>query len=267
MIKLSETKDGLKDILEGTSQIRLPLYLAVSDIRQRYRRSSLGPFWITISTGVMISCIGVIFGGLFKSPMAEFLPFLTVGLILWGFISSTIVEATGVFVGAESIIRQLPIPLYSHVLRMVFRNIYIFAHNLIIYPIVCLIFQKAININCLLFLPGFLILTLNLMWISLLLGIICSRFRDLTQIVNSLLQVAFYMTPIIWMPSLLPARTKVMILDWNPFYHLMEIVRAPLLGATPTATNWLFCVLLLAVGWFVSIIFFNKYRNRIAYWL
>lgn len=267
MNKLSSTKEGLKDVVVSIGQVRLPLYLAVSDIRQRYRRSSLGPFWITISTGVMITSIGLIFGGLFKSPMAEFLPFLTVGLIVWGLISTSIIESTSVFVGAESIIKQLPIPLFSHVLRMMFRNIYIFSHNSIIYPIVCLIFQKSINLNILLVVPGFIILILNLLWLNLFLGIVCSRFRDLTQIVNSFLQVVFYITPIIWMPSLLQAKNRVFVLDWNPFYHLLEIVRAPLLGNPPTIFNWLFSVALLFAGWTLSIAFFNKYRNRIAYWL
>ena len=267
MSKFSTENSGTKDVLNGLSKSRLALYLAISDIRQRYRRSSLGPFWITISTGVMISCIGFIFGGLFKTPMAEFLPFLTIGLIAWTFISSTLVESTTVFVSSESIIKQLPLPLSIHVARMVFRNVYIFFHNLIIYPIVCFIFNKSVSFFTLLFIPGFIILLLNLLWMSLFLSIVCSRFRDLTQIVNSLLQVIFYITPIIWLPSLLPARAKVMVLDFNPFYHLIEIIRLPLLSQPPTAYNWLVSISLIFIGWSVSLLFFNKYRNRIPYWL
>lgn len=258
---------GFYDVLYGFRNCRISSFLAFSDIRQRYRRSSLGPFWITISTGVMIACIGLIFGGLFKSPMSEFLPFLTVGLIVWGLISSTIIEATTVFVNSESIIKQLPLPLFTHILRMIFRNIYIFCHNFVIFPLVCLIFKFPFNLNFFLFFPGLIVLILNLIWLSLFLGIICSRFRDLTQIVNSLLQVIFYVTPIIWLPSLLPARAKIMILDWNPFYHLIEIVRAPLLGTTPTTMNWIFSFIFLFCGSCVSIKLFNKYRDRIAYWL
>lgn len=90
-------KLGVRDVLVSLKEIRLPLFLAKADIRQRYRRSTLGPFWITISTAVMVACIGLIFGRLFKSPMSEFLPFLTLGLILWNFISASLVEATTVF--------------------------------------------------------------------------------------------------------------------------------------------------------------------------
>ena len=253
--------------MAALAQIGLPLYLAKADIRQRYRRSILGPWWITISTGVMIACIGVIFGTLFKSPLKEFLPFLSAGLILWGFISSTIMEGTSVLIGAEAIIKQLPIPIFSHIIRMVGRNLIVFFHNLIIFPIVCLCVQKGINWNILYFFPGVVILTLNLLWISLLLAIICTRFRDMTQIVSSLLQIAFYITPIIWMPSLLPARASMKLLDPNPVYHLLAIVREPLLGQAPTITNWLVSIGVFLSGSLFSILLFNKYRARISYWL
>ncbi len=258
---------GWKDIKRATVNITLPLYLAKADIRQRYRRSTLGPFWITISTGVMVACIGVIFGSLFKSPMSEFLPFLTVGLIIWGYISSTVTEATTVFVSAEPIIKQLPLALTTHVYRMIARNIYIFFHNIMIFPVVLLCVKRSINFEIFWFIPGFTLLTLNLIWLSLLLGIVCSRFRDLTQIVASVLQIFFYVTPIIWMPSLLPKRTSVMILDPNPMYHLLQIVREPLMGNSPTALNWAVSTLICLVGWLMVIQLFNKFRSRIAYWL
>jgi len=150
---------------------------------------------------------------------------------------------------------------------MVGRNLIVFFHNLLIFPIVCLCVQKGINWNILYFIPGIVVLTLNLLWISLLLAIVCTRFRDMSQIVSSLLQIAFYITPIIWMPSLLPARTSVMLLDPNPFYHLLAIVREPLLGMAPTFTNWLVSIGLFFTGSLFSILLFNKYRARISYWL
>lgn len=259
--------EGWEDIKRATLNIGLPLYLARADIRQRYRRSTLGPFWITISTGVMIACIGIIFGSLFKSPMSDFLPFLAAGLIIWGLLSSTITEATSVFVTAEPIIKQLPLPLTTHIYRMIFRNLYIFFHNIIILPIVLLCVQRGIGLNVFLFIPGLVIVILNLVWISILLSIVCSRFMDLTQIVASILQIFFYVTPIIWLPALLPARASVMILEPNPFYHLLAIVREPLLGNAPSFSNWIISAGLCLLGWLVSIKFFDKYRPRIAYWL
>lgn len=260
-------KPGLLDIYQAIQKISLPLYLANSDIRQRYRRSTLGPFWITISTGIMIATIGVIFGKLFKSPMSEFLPFLSVGLILWAFISSVISDSTNVFVNAVGIIRQLPIPLFTHVIRMCSGNLIILGHNLLILPIVYYYVGKGVTWNFFYFFPGLIILIANLLWISLMLGIICTRFRDLTQIVNSFLQILFYVTPIIWLPSLLPARADILLLDPNPLYHLIEVVRAPLLGGVPTPLDWTYTVLLAIGGWCLTVKFFNVYRDRVPYWL
>lgn len=258
---------GWKDIVGGIKKFDLADLLARSDIRQRYRRSTLGPFWITISTAIMIACLGFIFGTIFKSSIKEFLPFISAGLILWGYISSTLTDATTAFISVEGMIKQLPHPLFLYVERMVLRNFYIFCHNIVIFPIVCLIVRRPLDWNTLLFFPGILILTLNLTWMSLIVGIFCTRFRDMAQILINLLQVIFYVTPIIWMPGLLSARTSLMILEPNPFYHLLEIVRAPLMGNLPTPTTWAVSLGSMVVGTFVTIVVYNKYRNRIAYWL
>ena len=267
MAKDINNQKGLRDIFQAIRTISLPLFLAQSDIRQRYRRSTLGPFWITISTGVMIACLGGIFGTIFRSPLYEFLPFLSAGLIIWGFISSTLTDASYVFSASEAIIKQLPLPLFTHVIRMVARNFNIFLHNLIIFPIVLLCVQRPLTVQSLLFFPGLVVLLLNLLWASLAIGIVCARFRDLTQILISVLQIFFYLTPIIWMPSALPARTNLMLLDPNPFFHFMEILRAPLLGYAPTTLNWIVTSSITIGGWVFSIWLFNRFRSRIAYWL
>lgn len=258
---------GCLDVYRTLRQLYLPLYLARADIRQRYRRSTLGPFWITISTGIMVATIGIIFGQVFKAPMAELLPFLAAGLVIWSFISSTLTEATEVFVGAQAIIRQLPIPLFVHVLRLLAKNFYIFLHNIVIFFLVLLYFHEGLGLVSLLSILGLILLILNLSWLSLLLGIVCSRFRDLTQIVASLLQIFFYLTPIIWLPSLLPEKTSMMVLTGNPFFHLIEVVRAPLLNQVPTSLNWIFTIVFAILGWLFTIFIFNRYRSKIAYWL
>lgn len=258
---------GLTDVLLTLKGIRLPLYLAWSDIRQRYRRSVLGPFWITISTAVMVCCLGFIFNSIFNSSLQIFLPFIATGLIVWGFISGCIIESTTVFTASESIIKQLPIPLFCHVVRMIARNFYIFLHNLIILPFVLLFVGRGVDPTILLFIPGLILVTLNLLWLSLFLGIICARYRDLTQIVANVLQIFFYVTPIIWLPNALKGRANLLVLDSNPFYHLMEVIRAPVMGQSPTMLNWLICILMVIVGWVFTIIVFNRYKSKVAYWL
>ena len=258
---------SFRDVAEAIRNFDLPAYLAYSDIRQRYRRSSLGPFWITLSTAIMIATIGLVFGGVFKTSSQTFLPFLTIGLITWSFFSNLLNESANGFISAEAVIKQLPLPLFTHILRLATRNCIIFFHNIVLFPIVCLLVHKEINFWALLFFPNFILLFLNLLWASLCISIICTRFRDLAQIIASLLQVAFYVTPIIWMPSLLPEKTSKMLIEPNPLYHLIEIIRSPLMGTPPSFLSYVYSLGLCIFGWLITLIIFNKYKNRIAYWL
>lgn len=241
--------------------------LGWQDVRQRYRRSALGPLWLTISMGVMIATIGIVFGSLFKSPMMEFLPSLASGIILWGFISTVINEGCASFIASDAIIRQLPIPLFVHVLRMTWRNMIILGHNLLILPVVFLAVGKSVHPVILESFAGFAVLLINLLWMALILGAACARFRDLSQMVASVLQVVFYLTPIMWLPRSLPSNVSVYLLDFNPAYHLLEIVRAPLLGDAPSAMNWIISGALAVVGWAAALLFYARFRRRIAYWL
>jgi ABC-type polysaccharide/polyol phosphate export permease len=255
------------DVRSSLRRYSLVAMLGWQDLRQRYRRSALGPFWLTISMGVMIGTIGVVFGQIFKAPMGEFLPFLAVGMILWTFMSTVISEGGNGFIAAEGVIKQLPIPLFVHILRLIWRNILILAHNIVIFPLVLIAVAKPLTIVALISIPGLLLLILNLTWIALVLGVLCTRYRDLPQIVTSVLQVVFYLTPIMWMPNLLPERSAQYFLNLNPVYHLMEIVRAPLVGTVPTLMNWEVSIGLAVVGWIFALFFYGRYKSRIAYWL
>ncbi len=258
---------ALSDIAAASKCYSLLGMLGWQDIRQRYRRSTLGPFWLTISMGVMIGTIGVVFGQIFNSPLREFLPFLAIGIILWNFIAATVTEGCTGFIAAEGIIKQLPLPLFVHILRMIWRNVLILAHNLVIFPLILLVVGKPLHWIALLSIPGFLLAIINLTWVALILAIICTRYRDFSQIIGSLLQVVFYITPIMWMPTLLPQKRSFYLLDINPAYHLLEIVRAPLLGEVPALTNWLVTIILALVGWGIALVIYSRYKRRIAYWL
>lgn len=255
------------DIVAALKRFPLAGVLGWQDVRQRYRRSALGPLWITVSMGVMIATIGVVFGQIFKSPMEEFLPFLTIGMVIWTFMATVVTEGASGFISAEAIIKQLPIPLFVHIMRMIWRNILILGHNLLIFPLVLIWAGKSLGWVALASIPGAILMTVNLGWLVLLLAILCARYRDLPQIVTSVLQVLFYLTPVMWLPKLLPQRAKVILLDYNPVNHLLEIVRAPLLGYLPAELNWTVSICMAVAGWIVAVVVFGHYKRRIAYWL
>ena len=258
---------AVADVVAAMRRYSLVGMLGWQDVRQRYRRSSLGPFWLTLSMGVMIGTIGIVFGQILKTPMSEYLPFLAIGVIIWGFISTVATEGCMGFIAAEGIIKQLPLPLFVNVARMVWRNILIFAHNMVIVPVLFWVLSKPVGPVALMSIPGFLVLAVNLTWIALVLSVICARFRDLAQIIASILQIAFYLTPIMWMPNLLSGRSGLYLLDLNPVYHLLEIVRSPLLGHPPSLTSWVASLVFALVGWVLALALYGHYKRRIAYWL
>ena len=258
---------GVQDFIESLHSLRLVAVFGWQDIRQRYRRSVLGPFWITITMAVMIGALGLVFGKVLNTPMKDYLPFLSMGLITWGFISSAIHEGCTAFINVEGMIRQMRIPFTVYILRMMWRNIIIFVHNIVIFPFVCIILGHKLSIVALLSIPGYVLVCVNLMWVAVVSAIICTRFRDVTQIISSILQVVFYISPIIWMPNSLSGRAAAMIIKPNPVYHMLSVVRDPMLGITPSMLSWLICVGLAVCGWAFAFWLLGRERSRVAYWL
>ena len=261
----SQTVLALRDVVEGAGAFRLWGLLGWQDVRQRYRRSTLGPFWLTISMGALVGGLGVLYAGLFKMDVADYLPFVAAGLIVWGLVSGLITEGCSVFIDAEGTIKQVNLPLSIYVYRVVWRGIIIFAHNIIIYVAAAVFFSINPGWIGFLVLPGLVLVCLNGVWMGLLLGLMSARFRDVPQIVASVVQVTFFLTPIIWKPELLPGRA--FMLDFNPFFHFVELVRAPALGQTPGLVSWLAVLGITLGGWLVTLLMYRRYRWRIAYWV
>lgn len=241
--------------------------LGWQDVLTRYRRSVIGAFWLTINKAVLIAAIGIVFGTLFGQPMAQFLPHLAIGLVFWSFISAILTGSCMTLINNKGIILQINLPLYTHLMRDTWNEMIILAHNIVIIPVLLLAFQVPIGWSILLVIPGFILLMANLVWMSLTLAVLCTRFRDVTQIVQNVLQVLFYLTPIIWNASLMPERVPRWILEINPFFHMLEVVRAPIEGAVPSMTSWLFLLTMAVLGWTFTLPFFGFFRRRIAYWL
>ncbi len=215
--------------------------------------------------GVMIAGMGFLYADLFHTDVHTYLPYLTVGMVVWGLIGPLVNENCNAFIEAEGIIKQVKLPLSVHVYRVIWRNLIIFAHNIIIFVLVAMIFKIWPSWYGLLAIPGLLMICINGVWIGLLWGVISARFRDVPQIVTSVMQIAFFMTPIMWFPTAVSGRTW--FLKVNPFYYFMALVREPLLGDDPSIHLWRWAILITACGWMVSFLMYRLCRRRIAYWL
>ena len=256
---------AIADVAMGRRRWRLAAALAWLDIRNRYRGSVLGPFWLTLSTGVMLLGIGITYSTLFKLSLVEYLPHLAVSLVVWNFISQMVTEATTSFVQSEAIIRQMPLPYTIHALRCMLRNLLIGAHNL---PLILLVFVACGTYpgwEVLLAIPGLMLIALNGFALALLLGMICARFRDIGPIVGSVMQLFFFLTPIIWKPQLLGE--WAVLLPFNPFYVILETVRGPLIEGGGTLIAWLAALFYTSVNVVVAAVFLVRFRSRVAFWV
>lgn len=242
--------------------------LGWQDVRQAYRRSAIGPFWLTIGMAVQIITMGLVFSLIFKTEVNEYLPFLATSLIFWGLISNSVNEGCLTFISSEAMIKQLNLPHFEYVTRTLWRNIVTAGHNFAILPIVLLVFWTFPGWTILAVIPGLAILILNLGWMVWLLGMLSARYRDIPPIVSSLMTVAFYVTPVMWYPELIGNNALAhLLLGLNPFYHLLQIFRLPILGEWPTIENWALALLSGLIGWAVTLLAYKKHRTKIAYWV
>jgi lipopolysaccharide transport system permease protein len=261
----TEFSRALVDFTSGLTLWPLWGRLGWNDILQRYRRSFLGPFWLTASMAIMVSSLGILYAEIFRTPIRDFLPFLCVGLLTWTLLSSFLVEGGALFVGAESYIKQIRLPYSVYVYRSSWSKLVIFVHNFVIYFGVLLYFQIWPGAVALLAIPGLLLVLVNGALATLCIGMVSARFRDVPQIISSIVQIVFFVTPIMWKPELLQNRSFVV--EFNPFFHLIEVVRAPLLGTIPSRNNYIAVLLISVVNIAVSGAFFTRFRSRISYWI
>jgi ABC-2 type transport system permease protein len=258
------------DLVAGFNKRELWLHLGWQDIKQRYRRSVLGPFWITIATGTTAVAMGGLYSKLFHLELSVHLPYVTLGLIIWNLINAAILEGADVFVANEGLIKQLPTPLSVHVYRLVWRQMILFAHNIVIYVIIAIIYPKPWSWADLAFIPALVLIMLNCVWVSLCFGILSTRYRDISPLLFSLVQLLFFMTPIIWNEATLQhqgAGKWAKIVELNPLLHYLDIVRAPLLGAPQEMRHWVVVLVLTVIGWTLAALAMRQYRARVPYWV
>ena len=240
--------------------------LGWKDVRRRYRRTLLGPFWLTLSMAVLIATLGTLSSELFKVAPQKMIPYVSAGIISWAFIASLANDGCTAFTQAEATIKQIRFPYLICVFRVIWRNTILYFHNLLLQVVVIIGFGVPINWAILLFIPGLLLVLANASWFIVLIGVLCTRFRDVTQVVASLTTVLMFITPVFWLPEL-TMRVRPYFVEYNIFYHLLEILRQPLLGHAADLKSYTFAAISACIGWLVASVVFRRYQKFIPLWL
>ncbi|MBL8772037.1 MAG: ABC transporter permease [Phenylobacterium sp.] len=262
---LFQLQMAFRDLRNSFARLGLAWSLATHDVASRYRGSVLGPFWITLSMGLMVLGIGFLYASLFNLPLEQFLPYVALGIVFFGVMTGTINEGCDTFVQASGMLSQTSLPMLTFVWRTVFRNLINLGHHLVI-VVAVLIFGGYWKVaDPALALAGILLMLLNASWVSLLAGIASARYRDIPQIVGSVMQFAIFMTPVFWLPDRFGKHQ--VYLDLNPFYHLLQAVRGPLMGQPVLAHTWVVLVSMAVLGWGATFLIFARTRRRIVHYL
>jgi len=262
----SDFLSGLNDITQAFINKSTWVILGISELQQRYRRSAIGPFWVTLSMGVQTLVTGVLLAYLFNQDVNRFLPFISISLILWTLFSSALNEGAVCFTGMSGIILQVNRPLFSYLLLIIWRNILVFLHTICIFLIAAFYFKIYPTSSYLLIPLGFSLFIVNISWMALLCGIISSRFRDMPPIIQNILNVLVWLTPIYYSINQVGNTTKL-IINLNPITYIFEVARGPFLNSPPEFHVWLIAVLVALFGWILTLTIFAIFRNRIPYWL
>jgi homopolymeric O-antigen transport system permease protein len=263
----SLTSTAWEDIVGGLFKSELWGRMAWLDVKRRYQRTTLGPFWNSATLTLYTVAVGTVGAGLFHQDFYQYLPYLISGMIVWTLVSTIILESCTLFVSGHALFRNVRFEYSILAYALVWRNSIFFIHNFLVYLVIALLLKpQLIGFTALLAIPGLFIVLLNGVWIALLAGMFCLRFRDVQQLVQTAIQILMLITPIFWRADDLSGARLFIFVQMNPVYRLIDIVRAPLLGVAPSAASYVAAFAITAVGWFLAFLMFRYFRKRISYW-
>lgn len=255
----------VSDLQQTLNAARVVLFMAWSDVRSRYKRTILGPLWLTLGTLLGTAGLGYIWSELFHLDRATFVPALTSGLIVWQFLSGCITEAPTTFNRQAGIIRNMEVPLSIHPAQMVTKHFINLLHTAPVFVVVAVLMNVHVGWPTLLFIPCLMLVTANLAWITFLLSILGARFRDLEYLVAAVMPLLMFLSPVMYRPNFLPISGH--LLWFNPLSHLIELLRYPLLGTIPPGFIVWTSICMAVVGWGVVLVLFHRVHSRIAFWI
>ena len=202
----------------------------------------------------------------FSYESDNFLLYFAVGFIIWQWISNQLIESANGYSPYQGIIKQINVNPMLFSLRLNVKNFIIFLHNSVVIVIILLYLSKELNIvNFFLFFFGALYVQLNLFLLTTIIMFLCSRFQDLTQVILILNQLFFFVTPIIWEIDSL--KSSMFILNLNPFYYWVEIIRSPIINGTMNINILFNSLIFLFLLIFTYILVIKQFHKRIAMWI
>ena len=236
------------------------------DTVSHYRRSKIGPVWETLNVLVAIFGLTVVSSAVIGGDMSAIAGYIAIGTIVWTAINALVTEGSTTFIRNAGLITTTTISIDLYVGRTVFKTIINFAHHSVLYFLGAALLLIPLSWTSLLAIPGVILLFINGYWVCTVLAFLCARYRDLEHIVRSLLQLAFFATPIFWHHNIVSSG-KRFIVDYNILFYLIEIVRSPLLGEIPPLKYYIVVLCFTVFGYAAAFVVYRRMRRRLAFFV
>lgn len=253
------------DLRAGISQTRLWMYLAKREIARQYDRTAMGVLWIPINVLLHVGILGLVYSAVLGGSKNYF-AYFALSYSIWTTFGRTLSEGSTLWNGSGKYILQFSTPISMFIAKSVYKLILIFSLSLPVGFAIALFAGARPGVSVLLFIPGMIVYFANITWLITIMSIVALRFRDFSRFVPNIVFIVYLTTPILWQIDRLP-EDKQWIAQINPVYHLISLVREPLLGSSASATSWIICIAGAIVGNLLAVIVLRAFRWRIPLWL
>lgn len=262
---IASTQDFWQDIKEGCGRPRLWGFLAWRSLAGTYARTTLGIWWIPIDVLFHFLTIGLILS-IVLGGEGRYLPYFAPSFALWRIFTQSTIRSANLWNRSENLIRNFPLPKSLFIAQECGRAFFLFLLKFPVGLLMAYLTGALLSIKILIIPFGITLYLLNLSWIMILFSLIGGRFPDFHRFLPSLMYALYIGSPILWQPERLGSEYQF-IANWNPIFHLMEVVRRPILGEFPSLLSWLVVIISAVIGWGIALLLFSRLHKRIVLWL
>lgn len=258
--------ESIRDLVEGVRAWRVWVHLGMNDIRMRYKRSAIGQNWQTLSVAIFVAVLTVLYSQLFGIAWRTYLPYVACSYSAWLLISGLVTDAGNAYVFSAGMFSHYRVPKSTAIYQLIVRNLALYCHNAVIIIPAFIIAGHPFRWTLLMVIPALVLFVVNAIWLGAVLGAVCARFRDVYQAIGSILQIFFFLTPVMYVPTYVPD-SAVHLVDYNPFAHFLAIIRDPLLGQIPALVHYQVVAGVTVIGSVIGLYVFAITRRKLIYWL
>ena len=256
----------LNQILYNIKNYEFWLIPSVIELKKKYKKTKIGPFWNLLSNIILMSIISLVWTQIFKIKLIDFFPHMFIGLTLWYFITEVLVGSCSLITEKyESIFQNRDITLINLIFRNFFYSFFIYIHNIPVFLILFITSNNDYLINFLLLMIGIILLSLNLIWLSIVLTFIGTKYRDIKPLISVIMSGGILLTPIMWKKEMLGQFSNYIYL--NPFVYFIDVIRMPMLAEKIQFFVYWVNIFLIIIGFLFCNLIFKKYGKKIVFWI